>query len=149
MPRKKVSIQYGGSVVPDDAAALLSRPGIDGALIGGASLIANEFLAIARSLIRLCLRRDVFGLGQLVLLFDFGGMIQGHLKLVADINPLNLPFLIPGENSRYTCGVIRGYDLVARCRSKALNQGPDRGAPFVTGYFLEIVHRQSPYAIPY
>ena len=45
---KEVSIQYGGSVVPDDAAALLSRPGVDGALIGGASLIANEFLAIAR-----------------------------------------------------------------------------------------------------
>jgi triosephosphate isomerase len=32
-------------------AALLSRPGVDGALIGGASLIANEFLAIARSAI--------------------------------------------------------------------------------------------------
>ena len=48
---KEVSIQYGGSVVPDDAAALLSRPGIDGALIGGASLIANDFLAIARSAI--------------------------------------------------------------------------------------------------
>ena len=46
-----VSIQYGGSVVPDDAAALLSRPGVDGALIGGASLIANEFVAIARSAI--------------------------------------------------------------------------------------------------
>jgi len=44
-----VSIQYGGSVVPDDASALFSRPGVDGALIGGASLIANEFLAIARS----------------------------------------------------------------------------------------------------
>jgi triosephosphate isomerase (TIM) len=46
-----VSIQYGGSVVPHDAAALLSRPGVDGALIGGASLIADEFLAIARSAI--------------------------------------------------------------------------------------------------
>jgi triosephosphate isomerase (TIM) len=45
------SIQYGGSVVPDDAAALLSRPGVDGALIGGASLVANEFLAITRSAI--------------------------------------------------------------------------------------------------
>jgi triosephosphate isomerase len=48
---KEVSIQYGGSVVPDDAAALLNRPGIDGALIGGASLIVNDFLAIARSAI--------------------------------------------------------------------------------------------------
>ena len=46
-----VSIRYGGSAVPDDAAALLGWPGVDGALIGGASLIANEFLAIARSAI--------------------------------------------------------------------------------------------------
>jgi triosephosphate isomerase len=46
-----VCIQYGGSVVPDDAAALLSRPGVNGALIGGASLIADEFIAIARSAI--------------------------------------------------------------------------------------------------
>jgi triosephosphate isomerase len=46
-----VCIQYGGSVVPDDAAALLCRPGVDGALIGGASLVADEFLAIARSAI--------------------------------------------------------------------------------------------------
>jgi len=44
----EVSIQYGGSVVPDDAAALLSRPGIDGALLGGASLVVNEFLAVVR-----------------------------------------------------------------------------------------------------
>jgi triosephosphate isomerase (TIM) len=43
-----VSIQYGGSVVPNDAAALLSWPGVDGTLIGGASLIVNDFLA-ARS----------------------------------------------------------------------------------------------------
>jgi triosephosphate isomerase len=46
-----VCIQYGGSVVPDDAVALLRRPGVDGALIGGASLIGDEFLAIARSAI--------------------------------------------------------------------------------------------------
>jgi len=45
----RVSIQYGGSVVPEDAAALLSRPGIDGALLGGASLVANEFLAVVRA----------------------------------------------------------------------------------------------------
>ena len=46
---KQISIQYGGSVVPGDAAALLSRPGIDGALIGGASLVVNDFLEIVRS----------------------------------------------------------------------------------------------------
>jgi triosephosphate isomerase len=47
----EVSIQYGGSVVPEDAAALLSRPGIDGALLGGASLVVNEFLAVVRTAI--------------------------------------------------------------------------------------------------
>jgi triosephosphate isomerase len=46
-----ICIQYGGSVVPNDAAALLCRPGVNGALIGGASLIADEFLAIVRSAI--------------------------------------------------------------------------------------------------
>ncbi|MGL6072651.1 MAG: triose-phosphate isomerase [Fimbriiglobus sp.] len=39
-------IQYGGSVKPDNAAALLSQPDIDGALVGGASLKADSFLAI-------------------------------------------------------------------------------------------------------
>ena len=44
-----IAIQYGGSVKPDNAAALLSRPGVDGALIGGASLHADQFLAIVRA----------------------------------------------------------------------------------------------------
>jgi triosephosphate isomerase len=44
-----LAIQYGGSVKPDNAAALLCRPGVDGALIGGASLIADQFLAIVRA----------------------------------------------------------------------------------------------------
>lgn len=42
-----VRIQYGGSVKPDNAAALLSQPNIDGALVGGASLQAGSFLGIA------------------------------------------------------------------------------------------------------
>jgi triosephosphate isomerase len=42
-------IQYGGSVKPDNAAALLRRHGVDGALIGGASLNADQFLAIVRA----------------------------------------------------------------------------------------------------
>ena len=46
-----LAIQYGGSVKPDNAAALLSRPGVDGALIGGASLNADQFLAIVRAAI--------------------------------------------------------------------------------------------------
>jgi triosephosphate isomerase (TIM) len=41
-----VRVQYGGSVKPDNAADLLSRPNIDGALVGGASLKAGDFAAI-------------------------------------------------------------------------------------------------------
>ena len=40
-------ILYGGSVKPDNAAELIAQPDIDGALVGGASLKASEFLAIA------------------------------------------------------------------------------------------------------
>jgi len=39
-------IQYGGSVKPENSAALLSQPDIDGALVGGACLKANSFLSI-------------------------------------------------------------------------------------------------------
>ena len=42
-------IQYGGSVKPENAASLLGQPGVDGALIGGASLDADQFLAIVRA----------------------------------------------------------------------------------------------------
>ncbi|MEE2642847.1 MAG: triose-phosphate isomerase [Planctomycetota bacterium] len=42
----KVRIQYGGSVKPGNAADLLSQPNIDGALVGGASLKADDFAAI-------------------------------------------------------------------------------------------------------
>ncbi len=40
---------YGGSVKPGNAAALLALPEVDGALVGGASLVAEDFLAIARA----------------------------------------------------------------------------------------------------
>ena len=39
-------IQYGGSVNAENAASLLGQPNIDGALVGGASLKADGFLAI-------------------------------------------------------------------------------------------------------
>lgn len=42
-----VRILYGGSVKPDNAAELLGQADVDGALIGGASLKADDFLAIA------------------------------------------------------------------------------------------------------
>jgi len=41
-----IPILYGGSVKPDNAAALLSQPDIDGALVGGACLVSADFLAI-------------------------------------------------------------------------------------------------------
>jgi triosephosphate isomerase len=44
-----LAIQYGGSIKPENAVALLSRHGVDGALIGGASLIADQFLDIVRA----------------------------------------------------------------------------------------------------
>jgi triosephosphate isomerase len=42
-------IQYGGSVKPDNAASLMGQPDVDGALVGGASLQADQFLAIVRA----------------------------------------------------------------------------------------------------
>jgi len=48
----RVPLQYGGSVKPDNAEALLACPDIDGALVGGASLDAASFARIARTAIR-------------------------------------------------------------------------------------------------
>ncbi len=45
----QVRILYGGSVKPENAASLLEQPDIDGALVGGASLDPQSFLAIAGS----------------------------------------------------------------------------------------------------
>ncbi len=47
---RKVRIQYGGSVKPENARELLSQPDIDGALVGGASLKADQFESIVKSL---------------------------------------------------------------------------------------------------
>jgi triosephosphate isomerase len=46
---QSVPLLYGGSVKADNAAALFAMTDIDGGLIGGASLKAGEFLAIARA----------------------------------------------------------------------------------------------------
>jgi triosephosphate isomerase len=45
----RTRILYGGSVKPDNAASLLGCPNVDGALVGGASLDASSFGAIARA----------------------------------------------------------------------------------------------------
>jgi triosephosphate isomerase len=43
-----LQIQYGGSVTPDNFAAFIAQPDIDGALVGGASLKADQFMDIVR-----------------------------------------------------------------------------------------------------
>ena len=45
----EIDILYGGSVKPDNAAALLALNNVGGALVGGASLKAEDFIAIAQS----------------------------------------------------------------------------------------------------
>jgi triosephosphate isomerase len=47
-----VPVLYGGSVKPDNAAELLAQPDVDGALVGGASLEVDSFVAICRAGIR-------------------------------------------------------------------------------------------------
>lgn len=45
----RMRIQYGGSVKPDNARALMSQPDIDGALVGGASLDPRSFAEIVKA----------------------------------------------------------------------------------------------------
>lgn len=45
------SILYGGSVKPDNAREIFSKPDVDGGLIGGASLKANDFLEILQGIL--------------------------------------------------------------------------------------------------
>ena len=47
---KSISILYGGSVKASNAKELFSKNDLDGGLVGGASLIANEFASIIKSL---------------------------------------------------------------------------------------------------
>jgi triosephosphate isomerase (TIM) len=49
-PAGALRILYGGSVKPDNAAALMAQADVDGALVGGASLVAASFLKIVRSM---------------------------------------------------------------------------------------------------
>ena len=49
---EECSILYGGSCKPSNAAELFSRPDVDGGLIGGAALKADDFLAIGKGFAR-------------------------------------------------------------------------------------------------
>ena len=46
MSRQDTTILYGGSCKPSNASELFAKPDIDGGLIGGASLKANDFKGI-------------------------------------------------------------------------------------------------------
>ena len=46
---RSLKILYGGSVKPDNALAIFRQTDVDGGLIGGASLVAKDFLAIVRA----------------------------------------------------------------------------------------------------
>ncbi|MDC6366769.1 MULTISPECIES: triose-phosphate isomerase [Flavobacteriaceae] len=47
---EEVSILYGGSVKPGNASDIFSKPDVDGGLIGGASLKADDFIAIIKAI---------------------------------------------------------------------------------------------------
>src|SRR5215217_5021396 len=47
-----VPVLYGGSVKPENAAELMAQPDVDGALVGGASLDVDSFVAICRAAAR-------------------------------------------------------------------------------------------------
>ncbi|WP_424278197.1 triose-phosphate isomerase [Eudoraea sp.] len=46
----EVSILYGGSVKPSNAQEIFSKPDVDGGLIGGAALVADDFIAIIKAI---------------------------------------------------------------------------------------------------
>jgi triosephosphate isomerase (TIM) len=46
---ERIPVLYGGSVKPDNAAELLAAPGVDGLLVGGASIEPAAFAAICRA----------------------------------------------------------------------------------------------------
>jgi len=45
-----ISILYGGSVKAANAVEIFSQPDVDGGVVGGASLVADEFVAIINAL---------------------------------------------------------------------------------------------------
>ena len=47
---REMPILYGGSVKPDNAGEILNLPEVGGALVGGASLKASDFLSIIRAI---------------------------------------------------------------------------------------------------
>lgn len=58
LPGARIPILYGGSVKPDNIEGLTRTPGIDGSLVGGASLDVDSFVAIVRATVESLLRDD-------------------------------------------------------------------------------------------
>jgi triosephosphate isomerase len=48
---ESLSILYGGSVKPENAKEIFSKPDVDGGLIGGAALVSDDFVAIVKAAI--------------------------------------------------------------------------------------------------
>jgi triosephosphate isomerase len=57
-PAAGIRIQYGGSVKPENAAALLAEADVDGALVGGASLYPESFASIVRHALHAAAARE-------------------------------------------------------------------------------------------
>ena len=57
-PGLRLLVLYGGSVKPDNIEGLARTPGIDGSLVGGASLSVDSFLAIVRGTVESLLRDE-------------------------------------------------------------------------------------------
>ncbi len=55
---RKLRVLYGGSVKAENAEEILATPGVDGVLVGGASLKAEEFLAILRAAAKISQQRS-------------------------------------------------------------------------------------------
>ena len=85
--RPRVRIQYGGSVKPANAAELMAQPDIDGALVGGASLDADDFA-------RICKFRQS-GLNAVINAAETGE-VPDAVKVVPDLQP---PALSPADMS--------------------------------------------------
>ncbi len=49
LPLEAIPVQYGGSVKPENMAAFIVMPEIDGALVGGASLKVDSFTGIVKN----------------------------------------------------------------------------------------------------
>ena len=94
-----VPVLYGGSVKPDNAAELLGQPDVDGALVGGASLDVDSFVAICRARVPLV---------ALVVLDGWGCAPPGPGNAVAQARHPRLRPPLERVPARHARGLRRG-----------------------------------------